>query len=151
MHSTLVERIHHSTSRCGVESRGRLTRRHVVGIPLALPRRHSTNPTDATIGTSAVSLQSCSSQRFPHQREKCVDESRPLTSQSLSLSLVRIELTTIYNTMSFNDKLDDTELAHFFDCCDLSATTNEIEEGLQAVLGCTHIDDIDAALIVVLV
>jgi hypothetical protein len=47
-----------------------------------------------------------------------------------------IELTTIYNTLSFNDKLDQNELEKFFDCCDLSATPYEIQQGLDAVLQC---------------
>jgi hypothetical protein len=47
-----------------------------------------------------------------------------------------IELTTIYNTLSFNDKLDQNELEKFFDCCDLSATPYEIQQGLDAVLIC---------------
>ncbi len=45
-----------------------------------------------------------------------------------------IELTTIYNTLSFNDKLDREELEKFFECCDLSATNYEIQEALETVL-----------------
>ncbi|UJR29408.1 hypothetical protein I4U23_010620 [Adineta vaga] len=43
------------------------------------------------------------------------------------------KLTTIYNTMSFNDKLDQDEIEHFFQCCDFSATSNEIQQALKAV------------------
>jgi hypothetical protein len=45
-----------------------------------------------------------------------------------------IELTTIYKTISFNDKLDEEELERFFECCDLTATPYEIQEALEAVL-----------------
>ncbi|CAF3807600.1 unnamed protein product [Adineta steineri] len=44
------------------------------------------------------------------------------------------KLTTIYNTISFNDKLDQNEVETFFQCCDLSATSDEIKQALKAVL-----------------
>jgi hypothetical protein len=47
-----------------------------------------------------------------------------------------IEFTTIYDTLSFNYKLDQNELENFFECCDLSATPYEIEEALETVLQC---------------
>ncbi|CAF1125311.1 unnamed protein product [Rotaria sp. Silwood1] len=43
-------------------------------------------------------------------------------------------LTTIFKTLSFNDKLDANELEKFFECCDLSATSYEIKEALDYVL-----------------
>ncbi len=47
-----------------------------------------------------------------------------------------IELTTIFNALSFNEKLEPNELENFFESCDLSATTYEIQEALQTVLQC---------------
>ncbi|CAF3281523.1 unnamed protein product [Rotaria socialis] len=44
------------------------------------------------------------------------------------------KLTTIYKKLSFNDKLDRNELEKFFECCDLSATSYEIDEALESVL-----------------
>ncbi|CAF1265204.1 unnamed protein product [Adineta ricciae] len=44
------------------------------------------------------------------------------------------KLTTIYNSMAFNDKFDKEEIEHFFECCDLSATSGEIQQALTAVL-----------------
>ena len=38
--------------------------------------------------------------------------------------------------MAFNDKFDKEEIEHFFECCDLSATSGEIQKALAAVLKC---------------
>lgn len=45
-----------------------------------------------------------------------------------------VELTIIFNALSFNEKLEPYELENFFESCDLSVTPGEIEEALQAVL-----------------
>ena len=52
----------------------------------------------------------------------------------LRLDFSLIELTIIFNALSFNEKLEPYELEQFFEACDLSVTPGEIEEALQAVL-----------------
>jgi hypothetical protein len=47
-----------------------------------------------------------------------------------------LELSTIYDALSFNDKLDQNELEKFFEACDLSVIPSEIQEALQSVIRC---------------
>ena len=44
------------------------------------------------------------------------------------------ELEVIFQSLSFNDKLDDNELELFFERCDLSASKGELEEAARIVL-----------------
>ena len=53
---------------------------------------------------------------------------------SLDCLFLFIELTTIFNALSFNEKLEPYELEKFFEACDLSVTQEEIDEALQVIL-----------------
>lgn len=103
----------------------------LVPVLLALSTSNRTPSTDASIGLSEIHLQSRSSERFSSSREKFVRLVEEVPCFALRMDL---ELEVIFQSLSFNDKLDENELEMFFERCDLSASKGEIEEATRIVL-----------------
>ena len=103
----------------------------LVPVLLALSTSNRTPSKDASIGLSKIHLQSRSSKRISSSREKFVRLRAKAPCFDLRMGL---ELEVIFQSLSFNDKLDENELEMFFERCDLSASKGAIEEATRIVL-----------------